>query len=304
MQTDRPEKTPLVLDLAQMSCEERDQRTNELRASHRRALGCWLDELASLERTGLRSSVTEAVERHDLEALRAGDPSRLRGIYPHEATPWAFVLTAHYLRAQEFSSEAIPIAAIGDEERLEDPRARRWLSSAERLLENLANAPDATLFELSLAQSIYCAAQRERIEALPPNVARGDDGIGSSHLAVLEAAAEAGDRRAAYAWALAELNGIGKPPRPDAGVHWMKRAASLGYSEAQYELGAMYANGWSVARDEVAGLAWFLAAQRTGHDHAQRQIDTLLARLPADRVARARRLSSTLARSPARPPRA
>jgi len=286
----------------QISRQERKERAEELRSSRPHAVGKWLGEFAHLKLAGFRSSVKTDIERRDLACLRAGEPSRLRGVYPHEATPWAYVLTAHYLQTQASRATRTPLYAILDAGRRGDPRGTRWRSGAERLLSNLVETPEATLLEVSLAHEIYRAAQRERVEALTPDISRPDDCRDASPLRSLERAAAAGDRRAAYALGLAELNGIGKRQRPTAGVRWLERAATLGHSEAQYELGAMYAHGWSVAHDDVVGLAWFLKAERAGHDRAKRQARTVSARLSPDQTDRARRLSEASRASPIRPP--
>jgi len=50
------------------------------------------------------------------------------------------------------------------------------------------------------------------------------------------------------------------------------RAAYLGYAEAQYGLGWMYANGRGVARDDAAAAALFSLAARQGHGYAKRML--------------------------------
>jgi len=289
-------------NLGQMSRQERERRAEELRASRPEAVGKWLGEFAHLKLAGFRSHITADTERHDLACLRAGEPGRLRGVYPHEATPWAYALTAHYLQTQASPATATPFYAILDAGRRGNPRGSRWLSRSERVLANLAEAPDATLLDLSLAHEIYRSAQRRRVDSLAPDISDPDEGLSASPLGSLENAAQAGDRRAAYALGLAELNGIAKHQRPTSGVRWLQRAATLGHSEAQYDLGTMYAHGWSVPRDEVVGLAWLLKAERKGHDHARRQARILGARLNQKQTDRARRLSATPLTSLVRPP--
>ena len=281
------------------------QRTEELRTSNHRALDAWLEEFAHLEIAGFRSHVTKEVERRDLGFLRAGEPAGSELFIHTKQRTWAFALTAHYLRAQETPAAELPIHAILTADRVDDVDATRWLWCAERLLSDLVKASETTLFELWFAQSIYCAAQRDLVDARAPNSSHAyDRSSPSSHLQVLRDAAEAEDPRAAYALGLAEINGIGTRKRPGTGVRWLERAASLGHAEAQYELGTIYTHGWSVPRDEVVGLAWFMTAQRTGHDQARQRVETIATAtgMTAAQVAGAEQLSRTLNGSPRRPP--
>jgi hypothetical protein len=297
------------------------RRIEKLRASAGRALDEWLAEFAHLEIAGYRSEASPDLERHDLSCLFAEAPHALRCVYPHESTPWAFSLTAYYLRATDYSTRETPIRSIlAAAPRLRrtntsgslrapslvafslrvgyehDARAFCWLASAGQLVAELSAASDATLARHWIAHVTYRDAQRTLLDTRAPAIGRAEAPRQRSKLDVLRRAAEDGDARAAYAWGLAELNGIGTRSRPTEGVRWLEQAAVQGYSEAQYELGTMYCHGWSVPRDPVVALAWLIAAQRGGHDQAHQRVRTLAETMTTHSVARAKQLSEELTR--------
>jgi TPR repeat protein len=110
----------------------------------------------------------------------------------------------------------------------------------------------------------------------------------------LKRAAEQGDARAAYVYGLAILNGIGGTLRPALGVRWIERAALAGLVEAQYELGILCSNGWSVRRDRVSALAWFMIAADTRHFGAIRKCDDLAREMSSAEIARAADVAQVL----------
>jgi len=305
------------------------RRIERLRATARRALGEWLAEFAHLEIAGYRADASPELEQHDLSCVLSKAPHAFRCVYPHESTPWAFVLTAHYLGATDRSTGDTPIRGIlaaapqlqetGTPAALRAPiltafslrvgyghetHAACWLASAERLITELSTAPAAVLARNWIAHVTYRDAQRTLLDKLVAEISRPAAPRRPSKIDALRRAAEGGDARAAYACGLAELNGIGTRSRPSEGVRWLEQAAVQGHSEAQYELGAMYGNGWSVPRDAVVALAWLIAARRSGHDHARQQVTTLTERMTNDSIARAEQLSEELTGSLEHLPRA
>jgi hypothetical protein len=266
----------------------------------------------ALKSYALQLEANPDLERHDLSRLSSEAPHALCCVYPHESTAWAFALTVHYLRATDRSTDETPIRGI----LAAAPRFRRtntsgtlgasslsafalrvgythdahafdWLASAERLVAEQSVAPDAALARHWIEHVTYRDAQRTLLDARVPDISRADAPRQPSRLDVLRRAAERGDARAAYAWGLAELNGIGTRSRPAEGVRWLEQAAVQGHSEAQYELGTMYCHGWSVPRDPIVALAWLIAAQRGGHDHAHERAMTLTEHMTDHSVARA-----------------
>lgn len=63
-------------------------------------------------------------------------------------------------------------------------------------------------------------------------------------------------------------------------VYWYKKAANQGYANAQYNLGALYANGDGVAKDvNQARFWWNKAANQTSDTRAQQMAQRALQRL-------------------------
>ena len=52
-------------------------------------------------------------------------------------------------------------------------------------------------------------------------------------------------------------------------VKWIRKAAGLGYPDAQYNLGAMYANGKGVEQSYIEAAVWYHKAADQGHARAQ-----------------------------------
>ena len=63
-------------------------------------------------------------------------------------------------------------------------------------------------------------------------------------------------------------------------VYWYEKAANQGYANAQYNLGALYANGDGVAKDvNQARFGWNKAANQTSDTRAQQMAQRALQRL-------------------------
>jgi len=52
-------------------------------------------------------------------------------------------------------------------------------------------------------------------------------------------------------------------------VRWYRLAAAQGSSQAQYNLGVMYAKGRGVAKNKAEALEWFHLAEENGHRGAK-----------------------------------
>ena len=66
---------------------------------------------------------------------------------------------------------------------------------------------------------------------------------------------------------------------------WLQRAADKNDTEAQNNLGVLYATGRGVKRDEAAAERWFRAAADKDADAAKRNLEVLLGREPSRPVA-------------------
>ncbi|MFZ5557262.1 MAG: tetratricopeptide repeat protein [Pseudomonadota bacterium] len=94
--------------------------------------------------------------------------------------------------------------------------------------------------------------------------------------ALLSAAAEAGDARAA--WTLGDMyaRGRGAAPDPARALTWKERAAELGDPAAQFIVGQMYAHGNGAPKDPARARAWLEKAAAQGHPNAQLALAELL----------------------------
>src|SRR5438309_9048594 len=52
-------------------------------------------------------------------------------------------------------------------------------------------------------------------------------------------------------------------------MKWYRKAAEQGHADAQFALGACYANGRGVGKDEVEAGKWYRKAAEQGHAEAQ-----------------------------------
>ena len=87
----------------------------------------------------------------------------------------------------------------------------------------------------------------------------------------------------------------GVPQDVAEAVRWYRLAADQGQAGAQFNLGAMYANGEGVPQNSVQAHMWFdlAAAQTAGEDRSQyvKARDAVAKRMTAERIAEAQRLA-------------
>ncbi|AUI68765.1 tetratricopeptide repeat protein [Beggiatoa leptomitoformis] len=75
--------------------------------------------------------------------------------------------------------------------------------------------------------------------------------------------------------------GLGVPQDMQIAVAWYKKAAELGHSVTQYNLGIMYAQGRpNLPQDLVAARYWLTAAAQQGDHDAQTALQALIAGKP------------------------
>ena len=58
-------------------------------------------------------------------------------------------------------------------------------------------------------------------------------------------------------------------------VEWYRKAAEQEYSDAQYNLGAMYYNGEGVEQDYAKAVEWVRKAAEQGHEGAKEALRNL-----------------------------
>jgi hypothetical protein len=69
------------------------------------------------------------------------------------------------------------------------------------------------------------------------------------------------------------LNGNGVFSSVEHAAFWFSKAAGYGYTEAEYELGVMYATGQGAPLDNTAAMDLFRRAAKKGHTKAQQRVD-------------------------------
>ncbi len=113
------------------------------------------------------------------------------------------------------------------------------------------------------------------------------------------ALAEKGDVRAMGAVGLMYVRGLGVRTDEAVGAAWLARAADEGDAEAMHSLGEMYENGQGVPRSRVVALALYVNGERLGNEMARVFALRLEPEMPAEDVARARRMAERFAESEA-----
>ena len=82
-------------------------------------------------------------------------------------------------------------------------------------------------------------------------------------------AAEQGNSDAQFNLGLIYANGRGVPKDDAEVVKWYRLAAEQGHADAQNSLGVAYANGAGVLKDEAEAIKWFRLASSNGNDFAR-----------------------------------
>ncbi len=72
---------------------------------------------------------------------------------------------------------------------------------------------------------------------------------------------------------------------------WCRKAAEQGLAEAQYRLGACYADGQGVARDSVEAYKWFSLASAQGDEDAKKAKSYLAQKMTPEQIAKGFRLA-------------
>ena len=80
-----------------------------------------------------------------------------------------------------------------------------------------------------------------------------------------------------YNLAVMYRDGRGGLPQSDAlAAEWYRKAADQGDARAQFNLGAMYANGQGIPQNFPEALRWFRKAHAQGHEPAAEAIENVL----------------------------
>ena len=96
-------------------------------------------------------------------------------------------------------------------------------------------------------------------------------------VASLRVAAEQGDVDAQYNLGARYANGEGISQNFTEAVRWFRMAAEQGHAEAQYNLGVMYDEGQGVAQNYEEAVRWYRMAAEQGHAYAQHNLGFMYA---------------------------
>ena len=70
--------------------------------------------------------------------------------------------------------------------------------------------------------------------------------------------------------------GLGVERNLEFASKWFKKAALVGFPDAQYNLGVMYENGEFVKQDLITASMWLYAASENGNKNAMQRVNGLL----------------------------
>ena len=103
--------------------------------------------------------------------------------------------------------------------------------------------------------------------------------------------AQHGDPASQFQLSLLYRTGRGVAPNPQQSLHWLKRAAGGGYSEALSNLGGEYSKGQLLRQDKVKALTLFLLAQAKGLGFAATNAQTAARMLSPAQVTEAQTMA-------------
>lgn len=86
---------------------------------------------------------------------------------------------------------------------------------------------------------------------------------------LLDPLARDGNTDAQYNLGLIYARGLGVPRDLETALTWYRRAADLGHAGAQFSIGAMYVTGLGVPQDYAQAIAWYTKAATLGDPGAQ-----------------------------------
>ena len=91
-------------------------------------------------------------------------------------------------------------------------------------------------------------------------------------------AAEQGHVEAQYNLGAMYANGDGVAQNYTEAEKWFRKAAEQGHAKAQYNLGAIYANGEGIEKDYTEAAKWYRKAAEQGHAKATEALEKLRAK--------------------------
>ncbi len=102
--------------------------------------------------------------------------------------------------------------------------------------------------------------------------------------------------------ALYYFEGTGGPKNTTTAAQWFRRAADLGLTDSQYNLGRLFEEGFGVAQNPAEAYKWYVIAARSGDAESRASAQRVKGQLSVEAQAAAERAAMTfLAQGPAAP---
>ncbi|MDJ0833790.1 MAG: SH3 domain-containing protein [Gammaproteobacteria bacterium] len=89
--------------------------------------------------------------------------------------------------------------------------------------------------------------------------------------------AQAGDSEAQFNIGWMYHNGYGLRIDDETALYWWLQSAASGFTDAHFALGDLYANGQGVEQNSAIALGWYISAALKGHLQAQETLSNILA---------------------------
>ena len=89
--------------------------------------------------------------------------------------------------------------------------------------------------------------------------------------------AQAGDSEAQFNIGWMYHNGYGLRIDDESALYWWLKAAASGSADAHFALGDLYANGQGVEQNTAIALGWYISASSKGHPQAQETLTNIIA---------------------------
>lgn len=93
---------------------------------------------------------------------------------------------------------------------------------------------------------------------------------------------------------LGTLYFMDEPPNMEQAIRWWTEGASNGEVNSQYRMGVLYFNGDNLPVDRVRGYSWMLQAEKQGHEDAQRLLGEMAKHLSQEEKETAKKLMAEL----------
>lgn len=104
--------------------------------------------------------------------------------------------------------------------------------------------------------------------------------------------AKAGDSEAQYQLARLYFEANGVDQSDKKGEFWLRKSAEQGHSQAQADIGGMYATGLIVRMNVIEADKWFILASKQGHGPGTRYMKDLEETMTPEQIEKAKQLAN------------